>query len=62
MFFAGRKTFEKRIIKGKTQRKRIRNTADKNPAFVDSDGVEAYKAPLSSTINEVSEPEIEKTE
>ncbi len=50
MVLAGRKTIEKRIIKDRKPRKR----KEKNPVFVES----AYKkeVPLSTTMNEASEP------
>ncbi len=57
MFFASRKSLEKRIVKGK----RIVRRREKNPVFVESHVDEASDSPpISTTQNTVSESEMEK--
>ncbi|MFZ3019979.1 MAG: hypothetical protein WA051_00435 [Minisyncoccia bacterium] len=56
MFFASRKTLEKRIVKGKPVRRR----REKNPVFVESNPAEMQNT-ISTTINEVSKPELDET-
>ena len=57
MFFASRKTLERKIVKGKPVRRR----REKNPVFVESNPNETSNT-ISTTINEVSEPELTNEE
>jgi small neutral amino acid transporter SnatA (MarC family) len=55
MFFATRKSLEKRIVKDK----RVRRRREKNPVFVESSPIENPNT-ISTTIQSVSEPELDE--
>ncbi len=58
MFFASRKSLEKRIVRGKPTARRRR---EKNPVFVESNPEENLNQ-ISTTNTEVSEPELTREE